>query len=262
MKNVFANSSKKKNENTLLNVIDESKDEEAPRDKFGATPTLREQIEKKYEMIEVIGKGSYGCVTRGKCKKTGRQVAIKIMQHQTDSEYDTIKLVREVQLMRRLLDVNRKIGMHRDDQGNSNSFIPEVLDVICPLKKETNKKKYEVKSQNNGSLRLSPDSSDSDFEAERKKDGIAEEVNLFDLDQLSQFCVIMEYLESDIDQILKNNIEFGEDHLLKITYGTLCALAFLHESNVVHRDLKSANILITSECNIKICDFGLSRSLA
>lgn len=72
----------------------------------------------------------------------------------------------------------------------------------------------------------------------------------------------MEYLESDIDQILKNNIEFGEDHLLKITYGTLCALAFLHESNVVHRDLKSANILITSECNIKICDFGLSRSLA
>ena len=48
--------------------------------------------------------------------------------------------------MRRLLDVNRKIGMHRDDQGNSNSFIPEVLDVICPLKKETNKKKQEVKS--------------------------------------------------------------------------------------------------------------------
>ena len=95
MKNVFANSSKKKTE-TLLNVIDESKDEEVPKDKFGATPSLRQQIEKKYEMIEVIGKGSYGCVTRGKCKKTGRQVAIKIMQHQTDSEYDTIKLVREV----------------------------------------------------------------------------------------------------------------------------------------------------------------------
>ena len=79
MKNVFQNSSKKKNDITLLNVIDESKDEEAPRDKFGATPALRQQIDKKYEMVEVIGKGSYGCVSRGKCKKTGRQVAIKIM---------------------------------------------------------------------------------------------------------------------------------------------------------------------------------------
>lgn len=38
--------------------------------------------------------------------------------------------------MRRLLDVNKKVGMHRDENGNSNSFLPEVLDVICPLKKE------------------------------------------------------------------------------------------------------------------------------
>ena len=35
----------------------------------------------------------------------------------------------------------------------------------------------------------------------------------------------------------------------------------MHEANVMHRDLKSANILITADCNAKICDFGLSRTL-
>ena len=38
-------------------------------------------------------------------------------------------------------------------------------------------------------------------------------------------------------------------------------MCFLHEANVVHRDIKSSNILITSDCQAKICDFGLSRSL-
>jgi hypothetical protein len=41
---------------------------ENARDEFGATPSLRAQIDLKYEFNEVIGKGSYGCVSKGKCK--------------------------------------------------------------------------------------------------------------------------------------------------------------------------------------------------
>ena len=29
----------------------------------------------------------------------------------------------------------------------------------------------------------------------------------------------------------------------------------------MHRDIKPANILMTSECNVKICDFGLARTM-
>ena len=32
-------------------------------------------------------------------------------------------------------------------------------------------------------------------------------------------------------------------------------------SNVMHRDIKPANMLITASCEVKICDFGLARSM-
>jgi len=34
----------------------------------------------------------------------------------------------------------------------------------------------------------------------------------------------------------------------------------MHSANVIHRDIKPANILVDSQCQVKICDFGLSRS--
>jgi len=83
-----------------------------------------------------------------------------------------------------------------------------------------------------------------------------------DMSHLSTICVVMEYIDTDLDQIFKHKIDFGENHMIKICYSTLCSIAFCHEANIMHRDLKSANILLSSDCNTKICDFGLSRSMA
>ena len=46
-----------------------------------------------------------------------------------------------------------------------------------------------------------------------------------------------------------------------IIYNLLCAVKYLHTQNIIHRDLKPANILIDKDCNIKVCDFGLARTL-
>ena len=71
----------------------------------------------------------------------------------------------------------------------------------------------------------------------------------------------MDYVGSDLDQVLKEKNNFTETNLKKVVYNTLCALAFFHLNNVMHRDLKPANILVDDDFNVKICDLGLSRCL-
>ena len=58
------------------------------------------------------------------------------------------------------------------------------------------------------------------------------------------------------------NANLTSEDLRQILFNTVCALSHIHESNVIHRDIKPDNILINPENNdVKICDFGLSRSL-
>lgn len=59
----------------------------------------------------------------------------------------------------------------------------------------------------------------------------------------------------------KDKVMLSEEHIKIITYNILCATQYLHSLNIVHRDLKPGNVLVNSDCNIKICDFGLARTL-
>jgi len=93
-------------------LISSSKPKEEARDQFGATKALRDAIDQRYEIIELIGAGSYGHVSRGRCRETGRQVALKVLINQADTEYNAIKLVREIQLITRLNKISDQFLKH------------------------------------------------------------------------------------------------------------------------------------------------------
>ena len=89
--------------------------------------------------------------------------------------------------------------------------------------------------------------------------------------------LVFEFMETDLHHVIKKgNILKGihrqfimyqlfkvEDWtMLQLTTVLLQATQFLHSGNVIHRDQKPSNILLDSQCNCKLADFGLARSLA
>ena len=74
--------------------------------------------------------------------------------------------------------------------------------------------------------------------------------------------MVMECFDTDLRQLMeKPDSGMNDEHLKIIMYNTLCAIKFIHSCNVVHRDIKPSNILINSDCQVMICDFGLSRTM-
>lgn len=45
-------------------------------------------------------------------------------------------------------------------------------------------------------------------------------------------------------------------------YQILRGLKYIHSANVLHRDLKPTNLLLNANCDLKIADFGLARTLS
>ena len=79
---------------------------------------------------------------------------------------------------------------------------------------------------------------------------------------IKSIYLVLTYCEVTLDTII-----YEHDTLLKrgpalvLAYNLLCAVKFLHSANLMHRDLKPDNILVTKKFEVLICDFGFARSV-
>jgi serine/threonine-protein kinase len=73
--------------------------------------------------------------------------------------------------------------------------------------------------------------------------------------------IVMQYVEGETLKSVVDGRPLGLDSLVSIGLQIADALAAAHEQGVVHRDLKSNNIIVTERGQAKVLDFGLAKLL-
>ena len=65
----------------------------------------------------------------------------------------------------------------------------------------------------------------------------------------------------DLEILLKKKKIFSEEECKFYAAQIFLALEYLHDSNIIHRDIKPGNIFLNADGYIKVGDFGVSRKL-
>jgi len=85
-------------------------------------------------------------------------------------------------------------------------------------------------------------------------------LNVLKADNDRDIYLVFEHMETDLHAAIRANI-LQDVHKQYIMWQTLKALKFMHSANLLHRDMKPSNLLLNSDCLMKVADFGLARSM-
>ncbi len=71
--------------------------------------------------------------------------------------------------------------------------------------------------------------------------------------------IVTTLFETDLNGIISSKQPLSKRHIQFFLYQILRGMKYIHSADILHRDLKPSNILVNSNCDLAICDFGLAR---
>jgi len=74
--------------------------------------------------------------------------------------------------------------------------------------------------------------------------------------------IIMEFVRGRLLRDMLHERPFTIQESLEYAAGVLTALEFSHRAGVIHRDIKSANVMINEQGQVKVMDFGIARAVS
>lgn len=185
-----------------------------------------------YTLVEQVGEGAYGCVYRAQDKRNNELVALKRLVFSKESRGFPLNAVREIKFLRSLQHKN--IVKLKDI---ATSKCAESLELKIPEKDNKDNKNNKDNKDN------------------KKKD---KNINI------SQYCgnlyLVFEYIEHDLGGLVDSKYKFSIPEVKCIMKQMFEVLDYLNEKKIIHRDIKSSNILLSNNHQVKLADFGLARS--
>ena len=74
--------------------------------------------------------------------------------------------------------------------------------------------------------------------------------------------LVFEFVDRNLLELLEMSPNGLDPTLIRSLIYQLCkAIKYLHDQNIIHRDVKPENLLIDNKMNLKLCDFGFARKI-
>lgn len=185
-----------------------------------------------FQKLEKIGEGTYGIVYKVRDIKTSKIYAIKKIRFNTETEGTPSTALREISILIEMNHINI-VKLH-DVIHTSDKLVLVFEYVDTDLKKYIdNIKKNQINENENLSLKLS-------------QEIINTNSNTTNNNPIT-------------DQILIQKSCLPQLKIRSFLYQILRGINYIHKKKILHRDLKTQNILISNTGLLKIADFGLAR---
>jgi mitogen-activated protein kinase 15 len=194
---------------------------------MSASDEIDRHVTRRYDIVQKLGKGAYGIVWRAHDKKTKDVVALKKIFDAFQNSTDAQRTFREVMFLQEM---------------KGHEHIISLLNVM--------------KADNDRDIYLVFEHMGACAAREAKQHARPRAAGLTARRPLGSAS----RAETDLHAAIRANI-LGDVHKQYIMWQTLKALKFMHSANLLHRDMKPSNLLLNSDCLMKVADFGLARSM-